>query len=59
MSPKSKIEKRVKDMSRNTHKKYSAEETIRMVPISSALDIGGIWDGYDIVRSLSRIIDYK
>jgi hypothetical protein len=31
----------------------------RIVPIGSALDIGVIWDGYDIVRSLSRIIDIK
>lgn len=31
----------------------------RIVPIGAALDIGVIWDGYDIVRSLSRIIDFK
>lgn len=31
----------------------------RIVPIGSALDIGVIWDGYDIVKSLSRIIDIK
>lgn len=31
----------------------------RIVPIGSALDIGIIWDGYDIVRRLSRIIDCK
>jgi hypothetical protein len=31
----------------------------RIVPIGMALDIGVIWDGYDIVRSLSRIIDFK
>jgi hypothetical protein len=31
----------------------------RIVPIGSAMDIGVIWDGYDIVRSLSRIIEYK
>ena len=31
----------------------------RIVPIGSALDIGVIWDGYDIVRSLSRIIEFK
>lgn len=31
----------------------------RIVPIGSALDIGVIWDGYDIVRCLSRIIDIK
>ena len=31
----------------------------RIVPIGSALDIGVIWDGYDIVKTLSRIIDIK
>jgi len=31
----------------------------RIVPIGEALDIGVIWDGYDIIRSLSRIIDVK
>ena len=31
----------------------------RIVPVGQALDIGVIWDGYDIVRSLSRIIDLK
>ena len=31
----------------------------RIVPVGEALDIGVIWDGYDIVRSLSRIIDVK
>jgi hypothetical protein len=31
----------------------------RIVPIGTALDIGIIWDGYDIVRSLSRIVDFK
>jgi hypothetical protein len=31
----------------------------RIVPIGSALDIGVIWDGYDLVRNLSRIIDFK
>lgn len=31
----------------------------RVVPIGSALDIGVIWDGYDIVKTLSRIIDLK
>lgn len=29
----------------------------RIVPIGKALDMGVIWDGYDIVKSLSRIID--
>lgn len=31
----------------------------RIVPIGKALDIGVIWDGYDIIGSLSRIIDVK
>lgn len=31
----------------------------RIVPVGKALDIGVIWDGYDIVKSLSRIIDVK
>lgn len=29
----------------------------RIVPVGTALDIGVIWDGYDVVRSLSRIVD--
>lgn len=29
----------------------------RIVPVGMALDIGIIWDGYDIVNSLTRIID--
>jgi hypothetical protein len=31
----------------------------RIVPIGQALDISDIWDGYDLVKSLSRIIDVK
>ena len=31
----------------------------RIVPVGKALDIEVIWDGYDIVKSLSRIIDVK
>lgn len=30
----------------------------RVVPVGTALDIGVIWDGYDIVRTLSRVIDF-
>jgi hypothetical protein len=29
----------------------------RIVPVGSALDIGVVWDGYDIVRALSRVVD--
>ena len=28
----------------------------RIVPIGNALDLGLVWDGYDIIRSLSRVI---
>jgi len=31
----------------------------RIVPIGSALDISVVWDGYDLVRALSRICDVK
>ena len=31
----------------------------RIVPIGKALDMDIIWDGYDIVRTLSRIIEVK
>jgi len=31
----------------------------RIVPIGQALDINVIWDGYDVIKSLSRIIDVK
>jgi len=31
----------------------------RIVPIGSALDIGIIWDGYNIVEFLSRVIELK
>ncbi len=31
----------------------------RIVPVGMGLDIGVIWDGYDVVRSLSRIIDLR
>lgn len=31
----------------------------RIVPIGSALDISVIWDGYDLVRTLSRICDIR
>jgi hypothetical protein len=29
----------------------------RIVPVGSALDIGVVWDGYDIVRALSRVVE--
>ena len=31
----------------------------RIVPVGSALDISVVWDGYDLIRTLSRIIDIK
>ena len=31
----------------------------RIVPVGKALDMGSIWDGYDIVSSLSRIVEIQ
>jgi len=31
----------------------------RIVPIGQALDLGLVWDGYDVINSLSRIIEVK
>ena len=31
----------------------------RIVPIGSALDIGIVWDGYDMIYTLSKIVDLK
>lgn len=31
----------------------------RIVPVGQALDIGIIWDGFDLIRSLSKVIDLK
>ncbi len=31
----------------------------RIVPFGNALDIGVLWDGYDIIRSLSRVVDIR
>ena len=31
----------------------------RIVPIGQALDINFVWDGHDLNRSLTRIIDIK
>jgi hypothetical protein len=31
----------------------------RIVPIGSALDIGIVWDGFDMIYSLSKIVDLK
>jgi hypothetical protein len=28
----------------------------RVVPVGKALDIGVIWDGYDLIRTMSRIV---
>ena len=31
----------------------------RITPIGKAMDIGVIWDGYDLVRMLSRIVNVE
>jgi hypothetical protein len=29
----------------------------RIVPVGKALDMGVIWDGYDLIRTMSRIVN--
>ena len=31
----------------------------RIVPIGQSLDMGLIWDGYDLIRTLSRVVEIK
>ena len=31
----------------------------RIVPVGDALSVGVVWDGYDVVRSLSRVVDLR
>ena len=31
----------------------------RIVPVGQALDISFFWDGYDLNRTLSRVVDIK
>ena len=31
----------------------------RMIPIGRALEFSEIWDGYDLIRNLSKIVDLK
>ena len=40
-------------------KKEKLSGVDRIVPIGTALDIGPIWDGYDIIKILSREIEIK
>jgi hypothetical protein len=29
----------------------------RIVPVGEAMDIGSTWDGFDLIRTLSRVCD--
>jgi hypothetical protein len=31
----------------------------RIVPVGEAMDIGPIWDGFDLIRTLSRVCDIR
>ena len=31
----------------------------RIVPVGRALDMDVVWDGYDVISSLSRVVDIK
>ena len=44
---------------KNTILKLSLPGFDRIVPIGQALELDFIWDGYDINKTLTRIIDVK
>ena len=44
---------------KNFVNKYHLSGIDRIVPIGQSLDMGLIWDGFDMQRSLSRIIEIK
>ena len=48
-----------KSILKNFILKNQLEGIDRIVPIGQALDIGFFWDGYDLNRILSRVIDIK
>ena len=31
----------------------------RVVPLGQALDLGLVWDGYDVINTLSRIVEIR
>ncbi len=49
--------------SKNQLKNFLSRNNIlgvdRFVPIGSSLEINLKWDGYDVIKSLSRVVDYK
>ena len=48
-----------KDILKNFILKNQLEGIDRIVPIGQALDISFFWDGYDLNRILSRVVDIK
>ena len=48
-----------KDILKNFILKNNLEGIDRIVPIGQALDISFFWDGYDINKILSRVVDLK
>ena len=48
-----------KDILKNFIIKNQLEGIDRVVPIGQALDISFFWDGYDLNRTLSRVVDIK
>ena len=43
----------------NFIKKNNFKGVDRIVPIGQSLDMGLIWDGYDLIRTLSRVVEIK
>ena len=48
-----------KDILKNFILKNNLEGIDRIVPIGQALDISFFWDGYDVNKILSRVVDLK
>ena len=53
----------IRDRDKKEIKKFIVENEVngidRVVPIGQALDMSFYWDGYDLNRILSRIVDIK
>jgi len=50
-------------VSKNEFKEFLSKNNLfgvdRIVPLGQALEIDLIWDGYDVIKSLSRVISFK
>lgn len=47
------------DILRKSFKKTGVIGVDRVVPLGTALDFDNVWDGYDLIRTLTRVIQFK